>query len=242
MKVIQGRGAETAKITVVCCLHGDEIFGLKVFKFFAKHIASYPRLKLILANEPAIKAKKRFIDQDLNRSFPGSRTGNKEVRLARELMKVIGKTEYLLDIHTTTSDIKMTPITASLTKRVQNIINLCASREVAYIKKPLAEKSLIGQYAGSASLEFNERYAKKDIALKEIRRVVDNLLHNKKVKMKKRSVFHIDGAISKNIPLPKRVANFKLIPELGVYPFLLYEKSYKDIHAFSAKRKKTMAV
>lgn len=242
MKVIQGRGSETAKITIVCCLHGDEIFGIKVFNFFSKHIANYQRLKLILANEPAIKARKRFIDQDLNRSFPGSKVGNKESRLARELMKAIGKTEYLLDIHTTTSDIKMTPIIASFTKRVQNIINFCASHEVAYIKKPLAEKSLIGQYAGSASLEFNERYAKKNIALKEIKYLVDSLLANKKTKPKKRSVFHIDGAISKNVPLPKSVANFKLIPELGVYPFLLYEKSYKDIHAFSAKRKKIMLV
>lgn len=243
MKIFCGTNVKTTKLTIICCLHGDEVFGIKVFNFFRKNIKKYPRLKLILANEPAIRAKRRFLDEDINRAFPGAKNGSRERRLARKTMKAIGRTEHLLDIHTTTSKIKMAPIAASLSKNVQNIINLSSSREVVSMSRAIAQNSLIGQLPSlGVSLEFNERYARKSAALKEVEHIVRGLLDSRKMKPKKRTVYFVSGVIKKSTSLPKTAANFKFIPAIGGYPFLLYEKSYKDIHAFLSRRRKVYTI
>ncbi|MBS3094157.1 succinylglutamate desuccinylase/aspartoacylase family protein, partial [Candidatus Pacearchaeota archaeon] len=68
------------KLVIICCLHGNEIYGLEV----CKDQSLFP---FILANEKALKENKRFIDSDLNRSFPGKADGNYEERRAFELTK-----------------------------------------------------------------------------------------------------------------------------------------------------------
>ena len=62
---------------LVCCLHGNEGFGLEVCN-------SQSLFPFVLANEKVLKEKKRFIDADLNRVFSGKLEGNYEERRAAE--------------------------------------------------------------------------------------------------------------------------------------------------------------
>ena len=221
-------------VTVVCCLHGDEVFGFKVFRYLHKNISDFPGLKIILANEAALRARKRFIRQDLNRVFPGKSRGVYEEVLASQIMKEIGQTKYLLDIHTTTADIKMTPIVANFNKKIKKIINLSNSEEVAKMKRAFTKKSLIGQFDNAVSLEFNNYYARQKGVLGQVVQMVRGLLVDEKKSKKQRKVFFVNNVITKEEPVPTNVKNF--IKYKNVYPFLLREKAYKNINGFSARR------
>lgn len=224
-------------ITIIACIHGDEPFGLAIVDAYKDRLDQFPGLQLVIANEEAIAQNKRFIETDLNRSFPGNINGSKEERLAIELFEVVRSSTYVLDIHNTTSDILMTPIVTGLDDRTRRIVNLCSSKEIAYIQKPLSEKALGGQIQGCVSLEFSFDYSNTEQAKRDVEQIVNGLLMNKSQTPKMRDVFFIDGSIPKTIELPSGVKNFEVIPELSVYPFLLHERAYINLHGLSATKK-----
>lgn len=224
------------KITITCCVHGDEIFGLEVFRRLSLDTERKNGLKLILVNEEAVIAKKRFLETDLNRSFPGRTDGSHEEKLALELLPHARTAQSLLDIHTTTSDIRMTPIVTDLNDETRRIISFTDSEEVALMGEDMARRSLIGQAKAGVSLEFNEVYAKTEEAFGIVLDVVDGLLENKTATAKPRRIFHITGTIPRTNAIPEDTRNFKIIPELNVYPFLLNERAYPDLHALKATK------
>lgn len=82
-----------AAVAVVGAVHGDEPCGATAINRF---LASGPYdrvqqpVKLIIANERALEAGARYIDADLNRSFPGDPTSDAhEERLAHDLWNEI---------------------------------------------------------------------------------------------------------------------------------------------------------
>lgn len=98
------RGEGEPEITVVGSVHGDEPAGKNAILNFLEKDLKYNRpVKFIIANEKALEKEVRFLDTDLNRSFPGdSESENHEERLASELLKEIENTK-VLDLHTTRS-------------------------------------------------------------------------------------------------------------------------------------------
>jgi succinylglutamate desuccinylase len=58
-------------LVLICCLHGNEGFGLEVCK-------SQSLFPFFVGNERALKENRRFIDVDLNRCFPGNKQGKSE--------------------------------------------------------------------------------------------------------------------------------------------------------------------
>ncbi len=232
MKVIQSPGK--IKVVIVCCLHGDEVFGERVFAHYTNKLDQMNGIRLILANQEAYNNGTRFIDDDLNRSFPGNEHGNHEERLATQILPFISNIRYVLDIHTTTSDVVMTPIICNESDDVKKILNLTSSQEVASMGNGIAGHSLIGQVAAGVSLEFNKDYAKTEAALDEVKQVVDGLLKEIPHEPQERHIFDIVGSIPAEQELVGEAANFKKDNILGGYPFLLYEKSYKPKKGFYA--------
>lgn len=57
------------KILVIGGMHGNEMLGIDLVKSLQEN--PLENIDSVLANEEAIKINKRFINQDLNRSFPG---------------------------------------------------------------------------------------------------------------------------------------------------------------------------
>lgn len=225
-------------LTIVGCLHGDELFGRTVFSYFRKHRAQYPNIKLILAHEMAIRAKKRFIENDLNRSFPGNSSGMLEERLAAKLLREVCDSRYVIDIHTTTSEIRMTPIITKRNERTLRIAKLCPSREVVLVHPPLGQHALITHVSDGVSLEFNRTYARTKQALDDVVQVVDGLLHAaQSVPRNPQVLYHVTRTIPHSAHLPKDAVNFKYIHSLGLYPFLLHEKAYTDFVAFGATKR-----
>lgn len=229
MKVLQGSGE--IRVAIVCCQHGDEVFGKTVFDYYQDRLQG---IRLIFANEEAYSQGKRFIDDDLNRSFPGDGGGNHEEYLAAQILPYIKDVQYVLDIHTTTSDIIMAPIICSESDDVKKILNLTSSREVASMGNGIADHSLIGQVAAGVSLEFNKDYAKAEAALEEVKHIVSGLLSETPRETQERHIFDIVGSIPAVQKLDSEAQNFKKDALLGGYPFLLYEKSYRPKKGFYA--------
>ncbi|MBU2615722.1 MAG: succinylglutamate desuccinylase/aspartoacylase family protein [Nanoarchaeota archaeon] len=85
-------------LAVVCCLHGNEKYGLKVIKKIS------PIIPFFIANKRAVQENKRFIDEDLNRCFPGKSKGNHEEKIAFNLLPKLKKFDFVLDLHSSSEN------------------------------------------------------------------------------------------------------------------------------------------
>ncbi|MFT4868932.1 MAG: putative deacylase [Colwellia polaris] len=101
-------GEGKPEVAVVGLVHGDEACGLRAIRRFKEEVKNgnyslEKSVKLVLANEKAFNQGKRYVDKDLNRSFPGSHESDQyEERLAARLR---GELEGLkvLDLHASES-------------------------------------------------------------------------------------------------------------------------------------------
>lgn len=241
MKIISQSISSHIRPLVVCCVHGDERFGLTVFHRLSADTVRRPRLSLVLANIPAIIAQKRYVESDLNRSFPGNAEGTMEERLATDLLPHVMNATHIIDIHTTTADIKLLPIITCLEPNVQTMLAHTNSTEIAYIDPPHGRRSLIGQTACGVSMEFGNEYC-HDAAYQDVLRVIDGILGNTTPAPRNRHLFHINGFIPNTETLRKDIKNFECVPELDCYPVLLHEKAYIGSHAMKATLMEQMAL
>jgi hypothetical protein len=86
---------------VVVCLHGNEIVGLDLKDRIGSEIPVF------VGNEKAIEKGVRFIDDDLNRIFPGDKEGNYEEQRAVELLGELKPFKNVIDIHSSSSDLEL---------------------------------------------------------------------------------------------------------------------------------------
>lgn len=98
------------RIGFLALVHGDEILGLPVLNQLIRQILNQDiitnsEIYFALGNIPAAMSGKRFLEEDLNRSFGLSSEGSIESRRARELEKLmLNHCDYLIDIHQTAED------------------------------------------------------------------------------------------------------------------------------------------
>jgi hypothetical protein len=220
------------KVVAVGCQHGNELIGQRVFDYYQSQIHQFPGLVVVVANEEAGQLKKRYVDQDLNRSYPGDPDGNHEQQLAYRIAQLVKSAEYVLDLHTTSSAITMTPIVTGGLDRLRPILNLTDPAEIAVLAPEIANVSLIGTAQACVALEFNEDYAKTEAAMDEVRRVIEGLLAGASRPQRRRKLFKISGTIARGEG--GDAANFAFSERLGGYPFLLFEREYKDHDGFLA--------
>lgn len=97
-------GEGKPEFTITGSIHGDEPAGKKAIEDIIEQDLEFQcPVQFIIVNEEALEENKRFLEADLNRSFPGDRGSSKhEERLAAELLEKIGDSK-VLDIHTTHS-------------------------------------------------------------------------------------------------------------------------------------------
>ncbi len=92
-------------LTLQAITHGNEVGGILALVECLKTLRSgllKPSITLAftLGNPAAALADRRFVESDLNRAF-GAKADTAEARRAKELQRVLGDTDYLLDIHQT---------------------------------------------------------------------------------------------------------------------------------------------
>ncbi|MFB6175018.1 MAG: succinylglutamate desuccinylase/aspartoacylase family protein [Candidatus Nanohalobium sp.] len=101
-KFLKGEGEP--ELVVVGAIHGDEPAGKNAIERVLNEDIKFQRpVKFIVANQEALEKEERFVDRDLNDSFPGDPDSSQhEERLAAEITEEVkGKT--VIDLHSTRS-------------------------------------------------------------------------------------------------------------------------------------------
>lgn len=133
-------GDGSPRIAIVGCTHGDEPLGKFVIGSLIKDIIPIKgSISFFIAHPLALKKKKRFIEQDLNRSFPGKMNGKIEERIAYELKKTLSSFDVVIDIHATNSNIDSLAIVTKQNKKVTTFLNHIPIKKIG-----LARSSVFG--------------------------------------------------------------------------------------------------
>lgn len=105
--IVVDRGPGEPIAAIVGSIHGDEPSGARAIERILDaledgELSLDGGVRFIIANPPALDAGVRFLDTDLNRTFPGDAEGNREERLAAAIERLIEGLPTL-SIHTTQS-------------------------------------------------------------------------------------------------------------------------------------------
>jgi len=230
MKVLQNNQPSKHKVTLVGCVHGSESYGRVVFEHFAARLSEYPGLTLILANEEALAKRTRYIDADLNRSFPGDADGNLEERLAHELLRTIDPGSYIIDIHTTRGQLPMVSIVTNVTSRTRKILNQLPPTKIVYMKGGFG--SLISQFRASVSLEYPDSLARGVENTAQLEQIVTNLLSGVKKPACTHAMYITEGKIPLEMPVPVSATSFQQIEGTTVIPFLPRRVAFRGSKGF----------
>ncbi len=87
------------KLLFVGCTHGDEQVGKYVFNDYPCGKSEYFEYKTLIGNPQAMMLNTRFVETDLNRSFPGNPAGSYEERRAHQLLPRFQEVDMVIDIH-----------------------------------------------------------------------------------------------------------------------------------------------
>ncbi len=238
------KNADNPRITVVCCTHGDEQFGLRVFEYLHSKFDTMQHLQLIIANESAIKNNIRFVYTDLNRVYPGVAGGEGELSLAHDILQQVQNSEYVLDIHTTHSDVGMIPIVTKIDDGIRAMLRHTSSKNIVQVADSLGDGALINHVRAGMGLEFGREFSEQheEEALEMVEQIVRGITNAAQTVGKERDVFFVNDVLPDTIALPRQLTNFEFVPELGIYPFLPSEKAYKGIHCLLAREKGKIVV
>jgi succinylglutamate desuccinylase len=244
------------KILLNICTHGNEKIGVAVARE-VKKLNIKGELLVNIANERAFKLNKRFIDQDLNRSFPGKQNGNYEERRAYELLPMVKSADIVFDIHSTTSQLKDALIINKLNKKILAYASAISPKYVLVMR--VTKKTALTANA-KIGLAFEYGKDKDPEVVKKIVEGMKSLFVCLKIldcPMKKNNNKPIFFDVYKSVPKPqgakldKKIKNYKIVKKGQVYatfknekieatsdfyPILFGEKNYKDIFGFAAKK------
>jgi len=248
------------KIMLNILTHGDELIGLKVANELKKLNISKDILNINIANKKAYKLRKRFVEADLNRSFPGKVNGNHEEKLAYKLNNIIKGYDIVFDIHSTTSSLKDAVIVTKFDEETKKILDIISPKYLLFMNL-FKDNALLTNAKIGIGFEYgndnNEEVLNKIVL--DIKKVLAhlNIIDKFDYKKRKTKYFKIDNSTIKpsGYVLLPNIKNYEfikkgsiyaennskyLIADKDFYPVLFGEKTYTDIFGFEGiKIKKT---
>ena len=229
-------------LAIVGCQHGDELLGQQVIDRYRQNLEPYPGLQLVLANEEALALGQRGVDGDLNRSYPGDPNGNHEERLAAKIMKTVADAEFVLDLHTTKSEVDVFPIIVRYDDKVRRLLNATDYTQVAYMDLPHGGRnSGLANFSGAGlALEFYDKYVNKkfDEVYAGIDTIVRRILARETRPPQTREIFHVTELTPWKGTEGFDLHNFKYSEALGGYSVIPDGISYRGKHrGFTARER-----
>lgn len=243
------------KIAIVGCLHGDEVIGKKVIDELKKIKLKNGSLNFFIGNPPAVKKCIRWIDKDLNRSFPGTKDAKHEEGIAYKLNKVLKPYDLVIDIHATSSSFDKLAIVTKWDQKTKELLRLVPIEKVAFIdKKVFGGKEMITHTKMGLAIEFGPNKSGKNYkkALKALKTLLINLefIGGKKEFFGKKNVFIVSGIYEigtkfKQNPKLKDFEQIKkgqligwegkkeLVSKKDFYPLFLGKGRYKENSALA---------
>lgn len=226
-------------ILLIASTHGNEKIGLEVIeKLKNKKLDKY--FDYIIANPKANKQNKRFLEKDLNRSYPGNQYSKYyEERLAYDNFKIAKKYKYIIDIHEAEKGINDFIIIARDSlgdKFPYEKINL---KNILLWSDP--KGPLCGELENAIELEFGMKDRDRiDVTDKAFNLIKSFLLNDKFLKNK--SIYKVYDFLKNENYLSKKVLNdFKKIEfkEEIFYPLLVDQYLDLGIKCYKMKKLKS---
>ena len=222
--IIQKYGCGKPIVVIIGSAHGNELLGKKVIFALSKAKIIKGTLITIIANPLAVKNKKRFIDVDLNRCFPGKKNGKIEEKIAYYLVNKIKQADYLIDIHSTTADTEDMAIIKNRNNGVKVIIKNIGIKNIILISKEHGNHSLIKHCSSGVGLEYGGRDSKQTYnrALGDIKRflikieMIKSEVQRKKTERFKHYILYGEEKKPKNFVVNEKIQNFQLIKKGGL--------------------------
>lgn len=247
-------GSGSLIVGLVGCLHGNETIGSRVIRqICAVPLPQGLRIRAIVANEEAMDGARRFVESDLNRSFPGNAKGTAEERLAHRIRSALADCDFVIDVHSTHSTMEPLIITTSRTRSrtgVSRLIRSMPVRKVAVMGDPIASgRSLIDNVAAGVSLEVKHSTPARvvsGIVMQSMR----NLASGSSA-VGRKDVFEVFGFIDGDGLEDVRMRNFSIVrkgdriasrggmavtAERSFYPMFLGEEEYSGKLCMAAVR------
>ena len=124
------------KMAIVGATHGNELTGVEVCKILEDRSYKH-QFKTFIGNPKALEERTRYVDSDLNRSYSDAfeTVGYEKERSAQMRQEIEGQYDFLMDIHSTTSNMGLTLI---LTQ-----IDEVSLKAACYVKKHFPDLKLI---------------------------------------------------------------------------------------------------
>lgn len=236
--------------------HGSERVGYYIAREIKKLKIDKKILTIQIANPRAWAMKKRFIDEDLNRAFPGKKNGTYEQRLAYKLSPAIRRADVFIDIHSTTSGLRDAAIVTKLDAATKNYLQAIGPKYVL-VMEATKDNCTVSQAKIGISFEYgNDSAATTKRVVVGIKRLLAHLgVIEKITDAPKTKIFYLN--IPATVPKPKGfklmtgIKNYqfvragqayatdgkkKLFAATGFYPILFGENTYTEIFGFRGEK------
>ena len=253
-------GSGKPRVAIVGCVHGDEIIGKKVIAELEKLNIKKGTLLFILANEPAMAKKTRWIKKDLNRSFPGKKNGVTEDKIAYYLNRELKKCDLVIDIHATNSNFNSLAIVTKLDKKTKELLKLVPVKKTALIrKKVFGGNEMVAQSRLGLALEYGPDKTGKNykMALRHLKLILKNLgvIGGKKEQYGHKEIYNVSGTypVANSFKQNKNLKDFMMVKKSDLigwvgkkeiradksfYPLFLGKGRYKGLLSITASTKK----
>lgn len=230
------------EILIICATHGNERIGLEIIeKLKEKKLCPY--FDYMMANPKALRKNIRFLDCDLNRSYPGNKKSKLyEKRRASEILEVARKYKYVIDVHEASSGINDFIIAPR--KKVYKIfpIGLIDIRIVLLWPEP--KGSLGSLLKNTVEFEFGMKGRKRKIVVKDAIRIVEKFINNIRLEktgksLENKKFYYVYGSLSAKDPRSKinLLKDFKkFIGREKFYPLLVGQYVDEGIACYKMKR------
>ena len=250
---VEKLGEGEPEVAIVGSIHGDEPCGKKAIeRFIQSDIAVEKPVKFIIANEKALEKDTRYVEKDLNRSFPGDISSEvHEERLAARILEQV-EGMNVLSIHSTKSYEEPFAAQSILNEEIMDLVKKTGVEIVSHGDEELG---CLGEYARAVEAECG--FQESDQAAENAFKLMKNFLAANKVidedySLSDPEVFDIYETVRE--PDFKFVAsNFQKVEEGEVYalddgeevraeedfyPVLMSTNGYSSILGHKAKKVK----
>jgi succinylglutamate desuccinylase len=226
---------------VVVCLHGDELFGLEVIDNISKEIPVF------IGNPLAIENKKRFMDTDLNRAFPGKEDGNYEEKRAVFLLDKIKDFKCVIDIHSSSGNMELFGIITKPNDEKMELAKKLGLKKLVIMPSSFASGGALIDHVGCGmSLEIGPHEKKENVD--EVIKAINNSSNGFKGDVKT-EIYEVFDMIKGEENVEMFIKNFEFVKkgdliargekeyyaEFDFYPIFVGEKAYKGILCLATK-------
>ncbi len=212
-------GNGSPRVAIVGCVHGDEPLGKYVIgSLITKLEVIRGSVNFFIAHPLALQKHKRFLETDLNRSFPGKKNGSIEEKIAYDLRKILAQFDIVIDIHSTNSNFDSLAIITKYNTKTRNLLEKVPIKNIGLAKPSVfGGNELITHTKFGIALEYgpNKNGDNYPMVTNHVLQILVNLgmiTGNKKM-FPKKDVYTISGQykVPQNFKQNTSLKDFKLI-------------------------------